>query len=127
MHRPSIGIFALVMLAASAAMYLATSAESWHSLAAALFRVGLVLGAWWLAEPQLRRLPGWLLAAVGLSMVVLAIRPRYFLVALVILVVAAIVRPKGTKGRPKRRPPTSSATRDEGRSRPAADDAPPGA
>jgi hypothetical protein len=102
MHRPSLGIFALVMLASAGAIYLATTVESWRAFADVLFRVALVLGAWWLAEPQLSRLPGWLLAAFGASMIVLAIRPRYFLVALVILVVAAIIRPKKARPGPKK-------------------------
>jgi hypothetical protein len=101
MHRPTVGILALALLAGAAAIYLGLPGDEWYAAMAGMFRMGLVLAALWLAEPQLRRLPGWAIFGVVAVMVVLALRPRLFLLAVIVLIVAAILRPR-QRPKPKR-------------------------
>jgi hypothetical protein len=96
-RRNLLGVIALVALLAGAVLYFVDGAHSryleWTS---ACLRVGAVLGAVWLAMPEFRR-PGnrWLVAAILAGFVVLAWRPRLFLVAAVLFVVAWFLRPRG--------------------------------
>ena len=64
-------------------------------------RAGLVLGALWLALPNIRRAPRWLLYAVGVLAVVLIVRPRLLLYALPVAAVAAFLGAT-SQGRRKR-------------------------
>lgn len=93
--RGKIGVLAIVLLAAAGALLLGylgpDVAETW---AGALVRVGLVLAAAWLALPQLRGVPPWMIALALALLVILARWPRYFFVALIAAAVLAIFRPK---------------------------------
>lgn len=60
-------------------------------LGAVSFRAGLVLGALWLALPNIRRAPRWLLSAVGVLAAVLIVRPRLLLYALPVAAVVAFL------------------------------------
>jgi hypothetical protein len=53
-------------------------------------RAGLVLGALWLALPNIRRAPRWLLSSAGVLAAVLIVRPRLILYALPVSVIVAI-------------------------------------
>lgn len=53
-------------------------------------RAGLVLGALWLALPNIRRAPRWLLTSIGVLAAVLIVRPRLILYALPIAILASI-------------------------------------
>jgi hypothetical protein len=57
MNRPYVGIIAVGLLALAAGLSLYDSTNS--GLASALLRVGLVMGALWLAFPQLARPVNW--------------------------------------------------------------------
>jgi hypothetical protein len=96
MRRNLLGIIALVSLLLGAVLHFAGGGES-HYLewTSALLRVGAVLGAVWLAMPELRR-PGsrWVVGAILLAFVIMAWRPRLFLVAAVLLGIALILRPR---------------------------------
>jgi hypothetical protein len=54
-------------------------------------RAGLVLGALWLALPNIRRAPRWLLSSIGVLAAVLIVRPRLILYALPIAILVSIV------------------------------------
>ena len=69
-------------------------------LGAVAVRAGLVLGAMWLALPNIRRAPTWLLYAVGVLAVVLILRPRLLLYS---LPVAAVVAFLGAASRKQRK------------------------
>ena len=58
-------------------------------LGAVSVRAGVVLGALWLALPNIRQAPRWLLYGVGVLAVVLIVRPRLVLYALPVAVVVA--------------------------------------
>jgi hypothetical protein len=98
MHRPTVGIVALLLLAASLGIYVwQPDEETYAAWMSAFLRVGLVMGALWLAHPQLAKLPRWFLAAaLGVVVVGLLIarNARLLVIALVVLVVVARLRPR---------------------------------
>ena len=103
MHRPTVGLIALVCLAAAA--WLWWFPLTWQGSAAlqgATTRIGLVMGAIWLALPQLSRIPGWILQLVAATALIVAVRPKFAIVAIPVLLAYLILRPK--KLRPKKRP-----------------------
>lgn len=60
-------------------------------------RAGLVLGALWLALPNIRRAPRWLLPAVGVLAAVVIVRPRLILYALPVAALTAILGATGRR------------------------------
>lgn len=102
-------IAALLLVAGLFFQYAGLSLGQAESLAGALIRVGVVLGAVWLALPELRRGGNvWVLLAVVFGSLIVAWRPRYFLFALAIAVVAYFLRPRGPRqGGRARRPPAA--------------------
>ena len=54
-------------------------------------RAGLVLGALWLALPNIRKVPRWLPSALAIIAAVLIVRPRLVLYALPVAVAIAIL------------------------------------
>lgn len=79
--RQMLGLVALAMLVGGVAIYLAgVVAASFTSISGPLLRAGLVLGAFWLAWPQLGRL---------FSRI-----PQYFAVGLGVLLLIGVVKPK---------------------------------
>lgn len=64
-------------------------------------RAGLVLGALWLALPNIRRAPRWLLSAFAVLAAVVIVRPRLILYALPVAALTAIL------GATRRRSPRS--------------------
>jgi hypothetical protein len=105
MHRPTVGILALVLLVAGG-IFLVLSAEddSWQNAAAGCLRVGAILAVLWLALPEVTRPLGrWILVAVVVGIFLVAKRPQLIVLALVFLAGVAILRPrlKSYAGRPR--------------------------
>jgi len=95
-RRHMIGIIAIVLLLAAAALWIWPLDVDWHEpLKAACSRLGPCMAVLWLAYPEVKRLPPWLLATIPALVVVLAVRPRWFLIALPIVIALAVLRPKG--------------------------------
>jgi hypothetical protein len=93
MHRPTLGLIALVLLTSAVGCYLFGWASG--ALYSALWRVGLVLALLWLALPELLRVRSKLLFGVFLAVVLVAVlRPRLLPLALVLCVVYAVLRPR---------------------------------
>jgi hypothetical protein len=115
MHRPTLGILALLLLLTGLGLVFAPGegAEMWSD---ALLRVGILLGVLWLAYPDLKGFPGWLLLAGGVAFLAVAffvLRKPYavgLLAAIVVLMVKlrAISLPKGKKVGGKPRPSGST-------------------
>lgn len=63
----------------------------------ALWRVGAVVGALWLAHPQLLMLPKWLLATLLGTMLIVSWRPKVLLIAIPIVIAIALLRPRRGK------------------------------
>jgi len=96
MHRPTLGMIAVVLLVAGAALhYWSPQGHGYPQFVAAFVRVGAVLAALWLALPDVRQPQSrMLLIAAAVMILVLAVRPRLFLPALGILLAVAILRPR---------------------------------
>lgn len=99
MHRPTVGVLAvLLVFAGFAAPQFDLDPALAKQLQAACWRVGLLLGAVWLAHPVLWRLQsGPVMWALAVLVVVLAIRPRLFPLAIGVLLAFALLRPRVKK------------------------------
>jgi hypothetical protein len=95
MFRQKIGSIAIVLLAAGG-LLLAVDADSRNveTLRGACLQIGVFMALLWLAEPQLRTLPAWLLPAVVVLPLLLIARPRLFPLGLVAVVVLWFMRPR---------------------------------
>ena len=52
------------------------------------------MAVWWLAYPDLSRLPPWLLAGIPVMVIVLAKWPRYVVFVIPVMIVLAILKPR---------------------------------
>ncbi len=99
MHRPTLGIISLVLIVGGVILLLRPiNGDSYPG--AIGVRSGLVLGSIWVALPNIRRAPRWLLYAVAVLAAVLIVRPRLLLYALPVAAVVAILG--ATAGNPER-------------------------
>jgi len=98
MRRIAIGIIAIVLFV-GAAYFHAYPAEGafWTQLEAACWRVGALMAVIWLAYPEVARLPGWLLGTVPILGIFLALRPKYLLIAVPIVIAMAILKPRARR------------------------------
>jgi hypothetical protein len=98
MRRHAIGIIAVVLLAASAALLVwqtVDPTDNWRlALMGATVRVGVLMVVVWLAYDELKRLPSWLWGTFPVLLVILAVRPRYLLIAVPIVIALAILKPR---------------------------------
>ena len=74
MRRHILGLIALLLLAFAAIACLVSSLAEYKPIALAGLRVGIVLAVFWLAWPDLNRLPRWVWFAlpIGLVLVIYA-------------------------------------------------------
>ncbi len=111
MRRTVLGILAIVFFFGGVLLYLLGPAtETSLMFSSSGIRIGLVLGAFWLAYPQLSYVPWWFVQALLVGTLVIAIRPKAALFVLPLLAAMWIVRPrKKPPRRPrKKRPPSHS-------------------
>ncbi len=96
MHRPTVGILALILLVVGAiALVFPGDEGSRQNVAAGCLRVGLILAVVWLALPELTRSTSrWFLLGTIAVAIVLARWPRLIVVVAVFLVAIAILRPR---------------------------------
>lgn len=84
-RRHLMGLFGIAFLVGGVSLLLVKGASDsqWSMFASICIRVGLMLGAIWLAFPQLvgltKRFPPWLMGTVAVSGLVVAARPRMIL------------------------------------------------
>ena len=96
MRRVALGIIAVLFLVAAVVRtwQIGLPAVQESMFTSICLRVGLVLGAAWLAYDQLQqlaeRVPPWLIAGIGLAMLLLVVHPKSFrlLLPMVAIVVA---------------------------------------
>ena len=95
MHRPTAGWLAILLSAAGAVLVFGNFGRTeLESFGGACLHIGILLGLLWLAEPQLRTLPAWLVVGVIASAVVLVVRPRLFPVVFVIMLAMWFLYPR---------------------------------
>jgi len=100
MRRHAIAAIAVVFLIAAAALWLWPPVEGGvPALEASLWRVGAVLVVLWLAYPDLRHMPAWLVGTVPIVVVLVAARPRWFIFLVPVLLVLGVLQSL------RRRPP----------------------
>jgi hypothetical protein len=117
MNRTILGLTAIMLLVIGATtLWSMPKNGDAIAFAGGCVRVGLVLGALWLALPQIlsffKRAPRWLLAASGIGIVVCAVKPWLLLLVVPLLALLWFFGPRlGTKAdkpivqekRPRRR------------------------
>jgi hypothetical protein len=100
MNRTALGLVTLLLLIVGGATLVTRGAgdESKTPFAAGCIRVGLVLGALWLALPQITaffaRAPRWLLVASAIGLIICAVKPWLLLILVPALVALWILGPK---------------------------------
>jgi len=98
-RRNLIGVLAVLFFAGGTYLWLFPGESAGALQAQSLaWRLGVVLGMWWLAYPVIRRLPGWLWIAAPTAAVIAVVRARWLLLLLPLVIVLALLKPK-----PKRR------------------------
>ncbi|REK09419.1 MAG: hypothetical protein DWQ37_18445 [Planctomycetota bacterium] len=82
---------------------LATGLVTWNSpqemVSGVSLRVGIVMAVWWLAYPQLSRVPPWYAAIAGVLFLLVLRWPRMLLLAVPVLVALWLLRPRGAARR----------------------------
>jgi hypothetical protein len=98
MRRHALGIISILMLVAGGfALFYFGVDDSQSSMAASIcLRAGLVLGAIWLAFPQilqvLARVPPWLVACILLSVMAVIARPKTIILVAPLLAALAVMQ-----------------------------------
>ena len=94
-RRHGVGIIAVVLLSGAAALWIWPLEVGWYEpLKAACSRLGPFMAVLWLAYREVERLPRWLLPTIPALILVLAVRPKWFFIALPIVIAMAILKPK---------------------------------
>lgn len=95
MHRPTIGILAVLLFVAAVALWpFSANSSSMYAMFSACIRVGILMSVAWLAQPHLKGFPWWLVAIVGfvLAAILMFKQPRSTLVLLAVVIIALRVR-----------------------------------
>jgi hypothetical protein len=93
MQRHILGIVTIIVLAVGVVKYAGDDA----AVAGACLRIGAVLGLLWLAMPQLRDVPVWILGAVGVVLLVVLRWPKLLWAVLPIAIALWLLRPRGVR------------------------------
>jgi len=92
-QRTVIGIVAALLLSGAVALFFfPPQSAGMQQLKAACWRLGPVLFVWWLAYPQAKHLPAWLLGVIPLLVIILAVRPKWIVIAIPILIVFFLLK-----------------------------------
>ncbi|MBW3596462.1 MAG: hypothetical protein KY475_04210 [Planctomycetes bacterium] len=101
MRRTILGILAIIsVLGGLLTLLMGPPGETYETylmLGASGLRIGLVLGAFWLAYPQLTRIPWWFVQALLAGTLVIAVKPKVAIIVLPLLIALWIVRPRKGK------------------------------
>jgi len=92
--RTLLGIIALLLLVIG----IATKGQAEEAVWGGCIRMGVMLGIWWFAYPQVQHVPRWLAVTGGVTILVVALRPKLVFYAIPILIVLWFLRPR-TPGR----------------------------
>ncbi len=103
MRRHLIGIIALVLLLSALGIWLwmPVASVNREALMGAFGRVGILMALFWVAYRDLQRVLAWLFAAIPALLVVLAIKPRWFLFLLPLVLALAFLFPRIKKRLPR--------------------------
>ncbi len=103
MRRHAIGIIAVLLILGAVVFWVREWGRDYPQLEGACWRVGALMAVLWLGYHELHRLPAWLWGVLPVLLVVLALRPRWFLFFLPLLLLLALVWPRsGGARKPER-------------------------
>jgi hypothetical protein len=94
MRHHLVGIIALVLLGSALGMWLWGPAADSEVLMWSFGRVGILMALFWIAYRDLQRIPAWLLAAIPALLILLAIKPRWFLFLFPLVLAVAFLFPR---------------------------------
>jgi hypothetical protein len=104
MHRPTVGVLAILLLLAGGVMYFAGYDEgNALLLQAAFLRVGAVLAVLWVAHPELSRMRPWMVILFVAALVGVVFVRRLLVPLLIVALLIAVLRPRNKTGRQKDR------------------------
>ncbi len=96
MRRTALGLLAVTLV--TGAVYFSLrppESVNWRAwLLPACVRMGALTAALWMAWDDLQRLPRWVLSATLVALLLVAIKPRLFLVIIPLVAALAIIRPR---------------------------------
>src|ERR1700753_2187299 len=94
MRRHLLGIIALLLMVLGLGGYfhITGSIVEKSNASAVLFRAGLLLGALWLALPQLATIPPWIMGAVLVGGIIIILQPKLLIIVAIALVVAWVLK-----------------------------------
>ena len=93
MHRPTIGLIAIVLLVAG--FFTRNAADP--TLSAALLRVGLVMSILWFAHPQIKGLPKWWVAAGAAALFLITRFPKLLVIVVPIAAILWFLGPRAPR------------------------------
>lgn len=100
MHRPTVGVLAILLLLAGGVMYFAGYDEgNALLLQAAFLRVGAVLATLWVAHPELSRMRPWMIILFVAALVGVVFVRRLLVPLLAAALLFAVLRPRNKTGR----------------------------
>jgi hypothetical protein len=91
--RAAIGLFAVLLLLVG----FFTRHQVDEAISGACVRVGLMMGIWWFAYPQVQNVPRWLAVTGGLLLVVVMLRPKLLIFAIPVVIALWFLRPRSPR------------------------------
>ncbi len=92
--RATIGLFAVVLLLFGG---IAPGGVD-EAISGACLRVGLMTALWWFSYPQVKNVPRWLAVTGGIMAFLVILRPKLLLLAIPMLIVLWLLRPRVPRG-----------------------------
>ncbi len=103
MHRPTVGIIALVLLLLAIGSLALGGGETTKTWRSGSLRVGLLMGAFWLAMPHLKGVrPFWLFLGLAAGIVVLVLALKHPFALALLAVIALLLGYLSVSSRPRR-------------------------
>jgi hypothetical protein len=97
MHRPTVGVLAILLLLAGGVMYFGGYEEGNAGLfQAAFLRIGAILATLWVAHPELSRMRPWMAIVLVAALVGIVFVRRLLVPLLLLAVLVAILRPRSS-------------------------------
>ena len=98
MHRPTVGILAIVLLVAGGVMFFGGYDEGpAEQIQGAFLRIGVLLATLWLAHPELSRMRPWMAILVVGALVGVVFVRRLLVPVLILALLVALLRPRASR------------------------------